>query len=133
MMEAVGTDHRIKRILSKRKIFAVAYDKFRVGKLLCLSDLDHFRSEVETDIMFIRVFLMDQFKHRSGSTATVEHIVERLLFQFCQDRRVIILTHFINTGMSTVVNLGCLCEFFDRKLFIFFRCHKKGLLNLKFF
>ena len=55
-METVCTDDSIKRILIKRQIRTVANEKFCIGKILCLSDTDHFRSEFEADIVFIRVF-----------------------------------------------------------------------------
>ena len=130
MMKAVCTDNGIKRIILKGQIFTVTYKKFRVGEILGLGHMDHFRSKIQTGVVFIRIFLMKKFDHRAGSTATVQDIAERLFFQFGQDRRIIVLAHFVNTGMAAVIDFGCLRKFFDRKFFIFFRGHSNVSLIL---
>ena len=132
-METVGANNCIKRTLCKRQIFAVAYEKFRIGKIFCLSHTDHFGGEIKPYIMFIRVFFMKQLNHRSCSASAVQHIVKLFFFQFSQNRRVIILAHFINTSMSAVIDFCGLRKFFDREFFIFFRCHSSHLLHVYLF
>ena len=124
MMEAVGADDRIKSSFIKRQIFTVADQKLRVGEIFCLCDMDHLRRKIQSDIVFVRVLVMEQFEHGTGAATAIEDICKCLLFQFCQDRRIIILAHFINTGVSAVIDLGCLSKFFDGKFLIFFRCHQ---------
>ena len=128
MVKAVGADDSIKRSLCKRQIFTVAYKKFCVGKLLCLCYMDHFRREIQTYIASVRVFLMKELDHGTGSAATVQNIVEGFFFQFRQNRRIVMFTHFINAGMIAVIDSGCPCKFFDRKLFIFFWRYMEILL-----
>ena len=130
MMKTVCTDNGIKRIILKGQIFTVTYKKFRVGEILGLGHMDHLRSKIQTGVVFLRIFFMKKFDHRASSTSTVQNIAERLFFQFSQDRRIIVLAHFINAGVSTVIDLGCLCKFFDRKFFIFFRGHSNVSLIL---
>ena len=130
MMKAVCTDNGIKRIILKGQIFTVTYKKFRVGEILGLGHMDHFRSKIQTGVVFIRIFLMKKFDHRAGSTAAVQDIMKRFFFQFCQNRRIIVFAHFVNTGMAAVIDFGCLRKFFDRKFFIFFRGHSNVSLIL---
>ena len=58
MMETVGTDDRVERTFRKRQVFAVSGEKFGVGELFCLRNMDHLRCEVKPDIVFARVFLL---------------------------------------------------------------------------
>ena len=83
-MKAVRADDRVEGIFREGEILAVTHHKFGVGKLFGLSDVDHLGSQIEADIVFLRVFFMKQLDHRSGSAAAVEDIVKRFFLQFCQ-------------------------------------------------
>ena len=124
VMKTVCTDDRVKRTFRKRQILAVSHKKFRVGKPFFLCHTNHFRRKVQADVVLLRVFFMQQLEHRAGAAAAVQHIVEGLFFQFCQDRRVIVLAHLVDPGVAAVIDLCSLGKLFDGKFFVLFRRHR---------
>ena len=112
-MKALAADHSIKRVFGKRQIFAVTDHKFYALHFLSFGDLDHFWCQVNTGIMLIRIFLMQQRQHRTCSAAAVQKIVKRLFFKLCQYVWIILFTHLIDTGAVRFIDLGCFGKLSD--------------------
>ena len=125
MSKTGNNTYRVKTDGFYGELFRPAEDKYLGKALICFCGSD---GGIE-----VTRLLADVFKNQGLTTLALAYVMEEDL----SDRFVKIPIESLEAAAKRLHDMGYekvgLCEFFDRKLFIFFRRHREGLLNLKFF
>ena len=114
VMEALAAYDRIERIIPERQILTIADNKHRSRYVLGLCHLDHFRSEIDTRVVLVGVFGMQERYHGSRAAPAVKETVKRFLLKFSEHVRIVFLAHLVHACLVSLVDTRGLREFLDR-------------------
>lgn len=123
VVKAVRADHHIKGPRLKGQMLAVPHQKAGIGQVLGLRRLDHAQGQINSGAVFVRESPQQQLDHRAGSAANIQQRLKRILVQFFQNGRVIVLAHLIQSHMAGIIDFCRFGEFPDGHGLVFLFAH----------
>lgn len=123
VVKAVRANHHVKGPRLKGQMLAVPHQKAGIGQVLGLRRLDHAQGQINSGAVFVREFPQQQLDHRAGSAANIQQRLKRILVQFFQNGRVIVLAHLIQSRMAGIIDFCRFGEFPDGHGLVFLFAH----------